>query len=142
MGGLSSSIHTIHRPVARSRRFTASGWNEGDLRSRDPLVEEPDSMLSEDEIEHEDFEETPRPPDIRPAHVKHTSLQPSGVHGYGDKAQRNPFQAMNLRTGSMATVRLHRRTRLAEKLKDVFELDGIKEVWAGMRLSNTPLFHT
>jgi hypothetical protein len=31
----------------------------------------------------------------------------------------------------MATIRLQRRVRLAEKLRDVFELEGIKEVWAG-----------
>ena len=33
--------------------------------------------------------------------------------------------------GGLATIRLHRRMRLAEKLKDVFELDGINEVLAG-----------
>lgn len=34
----------------------------------------------------------------------------------------------------MATVRLQRRARLAEKLRDIFELDGIEEVWAGSSL--------
>jgi hypothetical protein len=37
-----------------------------------------------------------------------------------------------MRSGSMATVRIQRRVRLAEKLKQVFDLDGIEEVWAGM----------
>lgn len=35
------------------------------------------------------------------------------------------------RSGSMGTVKLQRRSRLAEKLRDVFELQGIHEVVAG-----------
>ncbi len=35
------------------------------------------------------------------------------------------------RSGSMATVKLKRRTKLAEKLKEIFELDDIQEVVAG-----------
>ena len=38
-----------------------------------------------------------------------------------------------LRKPSMATVRLKRRARLAEKLREVFELKDIEEVVAGMR---------
>lgn len=43
---------------------------------------------------------------------------------------------MRDRAGSMATVRLHRRARLAEKLKEVYDLDGIREVWAGVSVSH------
>ncbi|KAF9015467.1 hypothetical protein BDQ17DRAFT_1386196 [Cyathus striatus] len=108
-GHMSSSIHAIHRPVARSRKLS------------DPL--------SEGEASHEDFEEdTPRPSDARPSHIQHKSFLTTQVQG----AQVNSFKFMNTRTGSMATVRLHRRARLAEKLRDVFELDGITEVWAEM----------
>lgn len=35
------------------------------------------------------------------------------------------------RVGSMATVRVRRRTKLALKLKEVFDLDDIEEVLAG-----------
>lgn len=35
------------------------------------------------------------------------------------------------RSGSMATVKVQRRARLAEKLRDIFELPGISEVIAG-----------
>lgn len=35
------------------------------------------------------------------------------------------------RQGSMATVRLQRRAMLAEKLRDIYELDDIEEVHAG-----------
>lgn len=35
------------------------------------------------------------------------------------------------RSGSMATVRLKRRNKLAEKLKEIFELEDIQEVIAG-----------
>ena len=35
------------------------------------------------------------------------------------------------RSGSMATVKLQRRARLAEKLREVFDVPGIQEVIAG-----------
>lgn len=48
--------------------------------------------------------------------------------GRGKEAQRNAQS----RAGSMATVKLKRRTRLADKLRDVFELPGIQEVISGV----------
>lgn len=36
------------------------------------------------------------------------------------------------RQGSMATVKLQRRARLAEKLREIFEVKGIEEVIAGI----------
>ena len=45
----------------------------------------------------------------------------------------------------MATIRQHRRTRLAEKLQEVFDLPDIREVLAGKLLSPSltpvPLSH-
>lgn len=38
-------------------------------------------------------------------------------------------------TGSMATIRVKRRAQLADKLRDIFELEGIVEVVAGKRCS-------
>ena len=34
-------------------------------------------------------------------------------------------------TGSMATIRVKRRAQLADKLRDIFELEGIHQVVAG-----------
>ena len=42
-------------------------------------------------------------------------------------------------TGSMATIRVKRRAQLADKLRDIFELDGIHQVVAGQQL---PLPHS
>jgi hypothetical protein len=42
----------------------------------------------------------------------------------------------------MATVRVQRRARLAQKLKEIFDLDGIDDVWAGacLRVNGFGLF--
>jgi sterol 3beta-glucosyltransferase len=75
-----------------------------------------DVSTSDDENEN-DFEASVS----RPAHSS-----------FKDGLPHNPFEAMRERTGSMATIRLHRRTRLAEKLKEVYDLEDVREVWAGM----------
>jgi hypothetical protein len=41
-----------------------------------------------------------------------------------------------IRNASMVSVKIQRRARLAEKLGEVFELQGIKEVWAGTYYSS------
>ncbi|KAF9455009.1 glycosyltransferase family 1 protein [Macrolepiota fuliginosa MF-IS2] len=122
---LASSIHAIHRPLARSRRRDIPAQKRhGDQ----VLLEEPESYLSDEEAE-QDFED-PKTPQPRPPLSKQSqSLPPFGNHSINAPTS-NPFKFANTRTGSMATIRLHRRTRLAEKLRDVFELDGIKEVLA------------
>jgi sterol 3beta-glucosyltransferase len=113
---LASSIHTIHRPLTRSRYRNASV----------PLqVEEEDTSNPEpsDEAENEDFERTPRPPHVRPPHVTHFSFPESAVENEG--ATGGFPRVKPTRAGSMATVRLQRRAGLAKKLKEVFELDAI-----------------
>jgi len=89
--------------------------------------EEPleDIVGSDEELEN-DFEETPRIPDSVP-----TELASLGKV-VPETADLAPFDAMRERAGSMATIRLHRRARLAEKLKEVYELEDIREVWAEM----------
>src|SRR4051812_3118499 len=89
--------------------------------------EEPleDIVGSDEELEN-DFEETPRIPDSVP-----TELASLGKV-VPETADLAPFDAMRERAGSMATIRLHRRARLAEKLKEVYELEDIREVWAGV----------
>ncbi|KAJ7693646.1 hypothetical protein B0H17DRAFT_1278469 [Mycena rosella] len=90
--------------------------------------EEPASdatLGSSEEQDAEDFEEaTPRPPYAERPMPLHERLQQQS-----DSVTIPPSM---MRSGSMATVRIQRRVRLAEKLKQIFDLDGIEEVWAEM----------
>nr|GAT43674.1 UDP-glucose:sterol glycosyltransferase [Mycena chlorophos] len=128
---LASSIHTIYRPLARSLRLNTSvGPQRMALPPQYTTVSEEDpsdtTPESSEEQDLEDFEEsTPRPPYAEtpvPLHMRRQLQNESGA----------TISPAMLRSGSMATVRLQRRVRLAEKLKQVFELDGIEEVWAEM----------
>lgn len=89
-------------------------------------TEEP--LAFDEELDVEDFERTPRPADVVPEYAQDFTASP--VSTPGGTSVLPP--RMVARTGSMATVRLQRRTRLAEKLKEVFELNDIDEVWAEM----------
>ncbi|KAF9569834.1 UDP-Glycosyltransferase/glycogen phosphorylase [Agrocybe pediades] len=120
---LSSSIHAIHRPLARSQRLTMSSSTKPRYTRNEIDEETPDELSPEEEDIENDFEETPRPGDDVQSQADQTR-----VSGY----LKDPFEAMRERTGSMATVRFHRRARLAEKLKEVFDLEDIKEVTAEM----------
>ncbi len=132
---MASSIHAIHRPLARSRRDNISAMRAS-KHARLPSVsdvedellhEEP--VLSEDEIE-EDFEPMdPAIPDSKACrdYGVSMSLPPlSEIDSLGESVIRAPT-----RSGSMATVKLERRARLAEKLRDIFDVQGIDEVIAG-----------
>jgi hypothetical protein len=89
-----------------------------------------ETLGSESELEAEDFEDanetTPRPSYIRPV-----KLQQLAASSLAKDTSIGPVRVPPMRSGSMATVRIQRRAQLAEKLKDVFELKGIEEVWAG-----------
>jgi hypothetical protein len=87
-----------------------------------------ENLASEEELEAEDFERTPRPSGTVPEYVQELTSSPVGTPGGSNVLLRAPMA----RSGSMATVRLQRRAKLAEKLKDVFELKDIDEVWAEM----------
>ena len=133
-GRLASSIHTIYRPLARSRRaesILAVSHAEGFARVSE---EEPDSeeTVSDSDDDAEEVEEpaqifeetTPRPPDApRLAHVQHAMG--------GSRQLGQSLRPSVARSGTMATVRIQRRARLAQKLKEIFDLDGIDDVWAG-----------
>jgi sterol 3beta-glucosyltransferase len=142
-GRLSSSIHAIYRPLARSRRMSTS--MQGNALSESPVIEEgnlsDESSNSEDES-NADFElhhQANSPVPTRPQVLQqHQSLPPMTI---GDQSILN-FRPRPDRGGSLATVRLNRRARLAEKLREVFELDGIHEVWAGMCSSASSLYTT
>lgn len=128
---MSSSIHAIHRPLARSHRTGASFTKPAQFHQIEDIQEDP--ISSEEEPEN-DFEETPRLSTILPTSLKAKDNDPL-------KDPTTPFSAMSERTASMATIRLNRRARLAEKLKEVYDLDEIEEVWAGELSYFLPLPH-
>jgi sterol 3beta-glucosyltransferase len=130
---LSSSIHTIYRPVARSRRLSLS-----QMRTRSTLVEggsiqhtrdSPTQIEEEETEEEDDFEEsTPRPANTPPALI-------TGIKGHPpDRILSSASLARTAptRTGSMATVKLQRQAKLADKLREIFDLPAIEEVRAEM----------
>ncbi|KAG6844274.1 hypothetical protein H0H87_008223 [Tephrocybe sp. NHM501043] len=130
---LASSIHTIHRPLARSRRLSMP-YSTPTLAANSPYgpvdeETEPESMSSEEEQEAEDFEESPRLPyptfPLTQSESIIRSEKQEGRHGSLAQPRIRPSRA-----GSMATIRLQRRAGLAEKLKEVFELEAIEEVRA------------
>ncbi|KAF8922217.1 hypothetical protein CPB85DRAFT_1465830 [Mucidula mucida] len=126
---LASSIHTIYRPLARSRKLSVGPGSQrrlgipeyAELNDDEPVS----SSLSDDEGSDDsadDFEvTTPRASDPKTPLASKAS---SRVGALG--------KATFSRTGSMATVRLQRRAMLAEKLRQIYELDGIEEVRAEM----------
>ncbi|RDB29507.1 Sterol 3-beta-glucosyltransferase [Hypsizygus marmoreus] len=138
---LASSIHTIHRPLARSRRLSTPGSSRDGstpyypVAEADPSSDTLDILESDSEPEAEDFEETPRPPDAHPPQLHHRALS-EAIGQFGTRQDGTTVHSISRlrpsRAGSMATVRLQRRAGLAEKLKEVFELDAIEEVWAEM----------
>ena len=79
------------------------------------------TILSEEE---DDFD----PPTI-PTHLP-MSLKPTPSTPASRRLNRQ-FST----TGSMATIRVKRRAQLADKLRDIFELDGIHQVVAGQHFS-------
>jgi sterol 3beta-glucosyltransferase len=116
---LASSLHTIHRPFARSQRVPIPNAFNPSARPPKKKRVDLDDTSSEEEIEN-DFEDTPRIAGAAPSQfIKDSTTAeevPAGEHG-----------------ASLATIRLHRRMHLAEKLKQVFELDDIHEVLSGMQ---------
>jgi sterol 3beta-glucosyltransferase len=132
---LASSIHAIYRPLARSRRDNlpnvrgAKGHKLSGLSDveDEPVHEEP--IISEEEPE-EDFE--PMRQDGAKYEARkslHLSIPPLPEL---DMSTREAIPTHPPRSGSMATVKLKRRTKLAEKLKEIFELDEIQEVITGI----------
>lgn len=131
---MASSIHTIYRPLARSRRekIPATRRNHGKLSSVSDVEDEAapeEPVLSEEELE-EDFEPMagPQTPDSR--QDKLSPGMPLFPLPELDSLD-SPTRSHPARSGSMGTVKLQRRARLAEKLREVFDLQGIDEVIAG-----------
>ena len=138
MNPLASSLHTIYRPLARSKRgklptlFSRPRTPNLEAvadREETPRIEE--AVVSDEELQ-DDFEsqhdthdtQSTSHDDSQPASLKSSSsIQQSICEGH---VKRQPS-----RSGSMGTVKIQRRSRLAEKLRDIFELQNIQEVVAG-----------
>ncbi|KAF8139999.1 glycosyltransferase family 1 protein [Boletus edulis] len=131
---MASSIHAIYRPVARSRRKENSHFifpgkiPPAQIEGYEaPHSEHDVNLTSDDDIDADDFEAmTPRPPNSQ-EYSQPTHTPPSTVQLGPAMRRRAPS-----RTGSMTTVKVTRRTRLAEKLKEIFDLEAINEVLAEM----------
>ncbi len=126
MNRLSSSIHTIHRPLARSHRVNIPNASRSSFQRPVPEEESLEDMSPSDEEQDNDFEETPRLPVEAPPQLSQQMM------ARNLSSQVLPPPSLRERQNSMATVRLHRRARLAEKLREVYDLEDIGEVWAGM----------
>jgi sterol 3beta-glucosyltransferase len=127
---LSSSIHTIHRPVARNRRRSTAV---------PPTASSDDTSLEEEE---DDFDQEGAPLNLLPSTNHHTHNHPNTLAGAAGTTTppAEPSSAtmpnagtrgLMRRSTSLATVKVQRRARLAEKLKEVFEVKEITEVTAG-----------
>ncbi|TBU34937.1 UDP-Glycosyltransferase/glycogen phosphorylase [Dichomitus squalens] len=134
---LTSSIHAIYRPLARSRKGEAPSSHRA-ARSPDlPSVSDneeasrPDDVSPSDDDTEGDFESHEGGLITGPGHSGRMSpetipdLDSSVLEAHGSTRGTG-------RSGSMATVRQNRRAQLAGKLRDVFELSNINEVVAEM----------
>ena len=79
------------------------------------------TILSEEE---DDFD-PPTIPTYLPTPLRPTPSTPAS------RRQNRRFST----AGSMATIRVKRRAQLADKLRDIFELEGIRQVVAGQHYS-------
>lgn len=140
---VASSIHTIYRPVARSRKSVPSSpaslfqLAPSSLLTHLDATDSPeeDGDTSEGDAALTDFEvPTPRVESAKSGFLTrmHPSPEQANFSPMQSPSRSSTARGNYTRQGSMATVRVQRRAKLAEKLKEVFELDGIEEVWAEM----------
>ncbi|EKM60815.1 glycosyltransferase family 1 protein [Phanerochaete carnosa HHB-10118-sp] len=132
---MASSIHTIYRPLARSRRerVPATRSKSGKLSSVSDAEDEPapeEPVVLEEELE-DDFEQTVDRFTPGPEQGMDSPRMPLSPLPELDFLESNT-KSHPSRSGSMATVKLQRRARLAEKLREVFDVPGIQEVIAEM----------
>jgi sterol 3beta-glucosyltransferase len=129
---LSSSIHTIHRPVARSKRAMTTPQPIEEALSDAEEDDVREGALSDSGPEDGDFErEQPAPErEEKQGRSPHEALALI-IEGKGKGIEAAANAGMRT-AGSMATVRRKKRAQLADKLREVFELEAIKEVVAEM----------
>ncbi|KAI0670202.1 hypothetical protein C8Q78DRAFT_174503 [Trametes maxima] len=140
---LTSSIHAIYRPLARFRRGEHPGSAAPSSKSGQlPSVSDTEDgaasdghPLSDADTEG-DFEPHAPGQVMDSSHGGRLSPEPiPGLEGsIPDIPELHTRERASSRAGSMATVtvRQNRRSQLAEKLREVFELDNIHEVVAEM----------
>ena len=120
---MASSIHVIHRLVARSLRRVRASKDKNKMAHEifmsDTEEEERryPTILSEEE---DDFDPPTIPADLS-ARLKSSPSTPAS------RRLNRRFST----AGSIATIRVKRRAQLADKLRDIFELEGIQQVVAG-----------
>lgn len=143
---MASSIHTIYRPVARSKRldlpafFSRSrGFKLPKVVDNEDILRTGEPVMSDDDME-EDFEpNTSTTSDFNRSVNKRSQRVPPELSAEPNGSQADNGRRRASRSGSIGTVKLQRRARLAEKLRDVFDLTGIQEVIAGIfALPNVP----
>ena len=131
---LASSLHTIHRPFRGKR---------ADLGKSERLPPVPDTDSEAEETEGEDFDASApaRVDEMSSSPVEMTREEETGKRereGQGSggvvaedllRSRAIPRRQDSLST--VKTVRHSRRAKLAVKLAEVFELEGITEVVAG-----------
>lgn len=130
---MASSIHAIYRPVSRLRRreishsvFPGKIFPAQNDVDEAPHAELDANLTSDDDVDAGDFEATtPRP--VTSAKYSEAKHIPSSTVQLGLAMRRR----VPSRAGSMVTVKVTRRSRLAEKLKEIFDLEVINEVLAG-----------
>ncbi|KAF8269299.1 hypothetical protein EI94DRAFT_1771268 [Lactarius quietus] len=137
---LASSIHTIHRPVARFRRqeFSPAApaidntlGDHADLSLGSEQLQK--AITSDEDTDADDFELPKSVAASRRVSRKDRNIGLSPVLEHA--SPKFVFQHHAERSGSTSTVKtvkLNRRARLAEKLADVFEINGLNEVVAEM----------
>ena len=141
---IASSIHTIHRPIARSRKLDSplsmkAPGNKGKGPAYTAIPPSSDEEEGDVSDEDEDFELTPIEPPASP--LPQIGNQNTEVTGSPTTPEKKKDRLVHLRranmtrSASLATVRIKRRNMLAQKLKEVFNLNDINEVVAGAFLS-------
>ena len=121
---LASSIHSIYRPLARSHRHNVSSARRNAF-TPGGVAEEPGPEEPPESDQGEDFEDPS--PEVASST---TAGRNSALHS--SAASHSFTRPPSSRTGSLNTIKLQRRARLTEKLREVFELPDIGEVYAGM----------
>ncbi|KEP53307.1 UDP-glucose:sterol glycosyltransferase [Rhizoctonia solani 123E] len=133
---LASSIHTIHRPVAHSRLATPA-FHQSVHYGLNPPLEAPEDYfsnpLSADEDDGlRDFDDAATPEGIPNPFKDPPRMRLQLPEDKQSKLEGKKRMPPPMRTASMATVRMKRRVKLADKLKEVFGIPEIKEVVAEM----------
>lgn len=136
---MASSIHTIYRPVARSRRgeqLNVLSVDGTPVDNDDPPTgheQSQRSTMSDEDTDGDDFELPKSAANSRrfsDKRDKSIGLSPVLEH-FSPKVDLRYHAERSASMSTVQTVKPNRRARLAEKLGEVFDLVGINEVITG-----------